>query len=346
MTGALLIRVDGGSDLGLGHAMRMLALGEAWVGAGGRVTYLGALPAGVVERAARSGCTVLASAAPRGTAEDAAATRATAEKLAAVWVVADGYDFDEAWQRTVKASGARLAIVDDNGENGSYAADAIVNVNVHASEALYPRRPATTQLLLGPRYALVRAEFVRAARGTSTMPVRATKWLVTMGGADPSDATGRFLDAAAKGAGEGITIEVLVAESNPRWLALQQVAARSATPIVLTRSPPDVSVPMGRAELAFSASGGTVWELAVVGVPVAVLTVADNQRRLATRLHELGAVEWLGDAASTEPSSWVRSVQTLAGDLSRRAALVERARQQVDGEGAARVVNVLREVKR
>ena len=86
----LLIRVDSGPEVGLGHAMRMIALAEAWKEAGGAVTFTGRLP----ERARMTGEVV----APA----DAGGTRALAERLHAAWVVADGYTFGEQWQRALE----------------------------------------------------------------------------------------------------------------------------------------------------------------------------------------------------------------------------------------------------
>lgn len=336
----LLVRVDGGPQLGLGHAMRMIALGEAWSAAGGDATFVGRVPDCVARRAGQ----VLPVEGAPGSPQDATETRRVAQHIGAAWIAADGYAFSEAWQRSVRGDTSKLLVVDDNAENGGYAADAVLNVNVHATEALYVRRESFTRLLLGPRYALIRNEFTRAQRASEGVPTRAVRWLVTMGGADPSDVTGRFLEEVARVPPGDLSIEVLVGEANPRLSDLQRVAARSSTPIVVTPSPPDVSVPMRRAELALSASGGTVWELGVVGVPAAVLTLAANQQRLASTLANLGAVKWLGDASEGPPRHWLEAMHTLAADPERRSALVSRARENVDGHGAARVVQALREV--
>ena len=55
----LFLRADGGSTIGIGHAMRLLALGEAWVEHGGSATWLVAdAPAGVIDRATAAGIAV------------------------------------------------------------------------------------------------------------------------------------------------------------------------------------------------------------------------------------------------------------------------------------------------
>lgn len=333
MGAALLIRADAGPAIGSGHAMRMLALAEAWREKAGPVAWLGTLPPAVAERAEALGV-------QRVEGE----TRAVADQLNAAWIAADGYGFGESWQRAVVGGKARLLIVDDNAENRPYVADCVLNLNVHAEAGLYRDRAPHTRLLLGSKYALLRSEFRRAGAESRTVPPKASRWLVTMGGADPVDATGRFLTALAGSSTAGVEVEVLVGGSNPRLPSYQALAARSSTPIVFSSSPPDVTVPMKRAELAFSASGGTVWELALLGVPAAVISLADNQVKLAEALAALGVVESLGDA-SGDAQAWLAALVRLAADPKRRAGYVQRAREQVDGQGAYRVVAALQEGK-
>lgn len=320
--GGLLIRADAGPQIGSGHAMRMLALAEAW---GARVLWLGDLPEGLAARITDAGI-------ERVTGE----VREVADRLGVSWIVADGYHFGEAWQRAVRGGSAKLMIVDDNAENAPYVADAVLNVNVHAEERLYARREPHTALLLGPKYALLRREFQQAP-APREVPAKATRWLVTMGGADPVDATGRFLKAFIAAPPAGVALEVLVGGSNPRLSEYRAIAPQA----VFTPNPPDVTVPMRRAELAFSASGGTVWELAAMGVPAAVISLADNQVKLRDALAALGVVASLGDSTGAA-KQWLAALTALAEDPKRRAGYVQRAREQVDGQGAHRVVAALR----
>ncbi len=53
-----------------------------------------------------------------------------------------------------------LFIDEQLGHAAHYSADLVLNQNAFADEGLYPRRDASTRLLLGPRFALLRHEFV------------------------------------------------------------------------------------------------------------------------------------------------------------------------------------------
>ncbi|MEQ2009883.1 MAG: hypothetical protein ABMA26_24115, partial [Limisphaerales bacterium] len=165
----LLLRADSGPQIGMGHVMRCLALAEPWLQAGSTVTLLTAAPSPAVRARAESlGVSLCELPAPPGSPADAAETIALAQSLRATWLVLDGYHFDDAFQRAVKASGLRLLVFDDTAHAAHYSADFILNQNLGATAALYPHRDPTTRLLLGPRFVQLRGEFTRAAAQAST----------------------------------------------------------------------------------------------------------------------------------------------------------------------------------
>ncbi|MBL8919446.1 MAG: hypothetical protein JNJ54_11330 [Myxococcaceae bacterium] len=331
----LLIRADAGPTLGTGHLMRMLALAEAWGARNGRFVVAGAVPPAFVPRVAALGGSVVDRP---GDQPDGEWTASTARRLGACVVVADGYGFGVEFQRPIIASGVPLMVVDDNGENGEYLSALVLNQNVHASDSQYPRRGPQTRLLLGPRYALIRKEILEGARRANSNDGPVERCLVTLGGADPLDLTGRLLRYTDR---PSFSLCVLVGGANPRLAEYERVAPEIEL-VFNTNRFSDFAL---RCQLAFAGAGGTVWELALLNVPSAVVAVADNQVQLAERLAELGAVEYLGDARVTgSPDFWIERLEALARSPTRRRSLIDSARAIVDGAGADRVVETLLEV--
>ena len=169
---SLLFRADASSAIGMGHAMRCLALAETYSAtAGGRSVFLMARPLpAFTERAGGAGAEVRALAAPPGSAGDVNETLATAADLGTDWLVLDGYQFDGAFQAALVDAGHRVLALDDHGHAGRYHAELVLNQNAGADPALYREREPATRLLLGPKYALLREEFrtmVRPAPGSA-----------------------------------------------------------------------------------------------------------------------------------------------------------------------------------
>jgi RimJ/RimL family protein N-acetyltransferase len=98
----------------------------------------------------------------------------------------------------------------------------------------------------------------------------------------------------------------------------------------------DMTTLLRGADLAITAGGSTCWELCLLGVPMVVLTIADNQRRLAAALADAGAATF-----APTPSLAVEAVNVLMTSAVRRKEMKQCGRLLVDGCGAGRVVSVL-----
>ncbi len=338
----LLVRADASSGIGTGHVMRCLALAQAWRRTGGQVHFLhAAVTPALDERIRSEGFETGAITLAAGSVEDARTTVARARALGCSWIVADGYAFGAVWQREIKAAGLRLLLLDDYGHAEHYHADVVLNQNASADATLYARRDPATRLLLGPRYALLREEFVaRAAApdagGARGAPVRV---LVTLGGSDPENVTGLVI--AALGRLSGIEATVVVGGSNPNLAAVQAAVAAAPVPVRLVVNSHHMPELMAGADVAISAAGSTVWELAFMGLPAALIVTADNQAAIADAVARAGAGLHLGRHTAL---SAVGLAQVLGPWLDGTAARIEmsgRARQLVDGRGARRVCAAL-----
>src|SRR5580765_2219625 len=93
MDNGLLIRVDASAAIGVGHAMRCLALAQAWREIGNDAVVFGTvgMPSSVTERIRREGFTVHQLSQP----SDAEEIGQVADRISARHVVLDGYELDD-----------------------------------------------------------------------------------------------------------------------------------------------------------------------------------------------------------------------------------------------------------
>lgn len=177
----VVVHADASARIGTGHVMRCLALGAALRRNGVEVVLAADELVDDLERRLRD----------HGI--DAVARRdAPADPD---WVVIDGYHLDPRRRAGLSDPGVPRLVIDDLGAD---AADAtvVLNQNLYATPAGPSHAPTEGELLAGPAYALLRREFVDAAP-QRTVPERADSILVTMGGADPSDATSAVIASLA-----------------------------------------------------------------------------------------------------------------------------------------------------
>lgn len=346
MAETIIVRADASEQIGSGHLMRCLALAQAWQDTGGAVVFASAMGSpGPELRLRTEGFETVRLPVQPGSAEDAAGTIALAREIGASWIVADGYHFGADYQRAVKDAGLKLLFIDDNGHAVSYCADIVLNQNLHAHAGLYEDRDADTQLLLGPRYALLRREFLQWRGWQREFPAVARKLLVTMGGGDSENVTSNIIGALPQIGVEGLEIVVVVGENNSHYEQLEAAIGNSQKPIRLAKNVTAMSELMAWADSAVSAGGSTCWELAFMGLPNIVLVLADNQNAVARQLDSAGIAVNLGFSSQVSGGAISRQLKRLLTSKELRLAMSTRGRALVDGEGTARVVGVMRPKK-
>ncbi len=334
---ALVIRADAGAQVGSGHVMRCLALAQAWQATGGQAIF--AVTSGaeaLLPRLKSEGMEAATLVAEPGSDEDARATSTLAREKAAAWAVMDGYCFGADYQKLIKDAGLSLLFVDDNGHAGYYCADLVLNQNLHAREEMYRPRAPETKLLLGPRYALLRREFLKWRGRKPKVPDVARRLLITLGGFDPDNMTLEVLRAVGQFASSGWEVKVVVGPGFPHRAPLHAEAER-ATPKIEILECADMLECMAWAQLAISSAGSTSWELCFLGIPSLLVVVAENQRPIAEELARHGAAVNLGWRNHATQENLKPAVEELALDPKRRAEMCERAQALVDGGGAMRV---------
>jgi UDP-2,4-diacetamido-2,4,6-trideoxy-beta-L-altropyranose hydrolase len=336
--GNLLIRADAGTQTGSGHLMRCLALAQAWQDAGGQAIF--ALASGaeaLLPRLASEGFETFLQGGEPGSDEDIRATLELAHKKDVSWLVLDGYCFGARYQKRVKEAIPSLLFVDDNGHAEHYCADVVLNQNLHASEGMYRNRDSHTRLLMGSRYALLRREFRKWPQHERDIAPIATRLLVSLGGADPRNVTAKVIEGL-KDIELSFEARVVLGPVHPKRSTGSLTAPHGSRTITILRDNPDMPALMQWADMAIAAAGLTAWELCFAGVPSLLLAIAENQARTLDALEKCGAALRLFG----QDASLCQAVEQLAKDPAGRREIARRARALVDGQGAARVVSVLR----
>jgi len=336
----LLIRADGGEQLGAGHVMRCLALAQAWRRTGGTARFAMASSAPALAQCVlEEGFAIDPLSVEPGSTADAAATVELARRHDAHQIAVDGYRFGSPYQRALQSAGRPFLVLDDYGHADRYFADWILCQNPCASEALYASREPRTRVLLGARYLLLRDCFLPREETLREFPPNARRILVTLGAADPDNATAAVLQALAGICRPGeLNVRVVVGLENPRANALAAVAAQLPVRTELCANVRDMRALMLWADTAVTAGGSTCWELASMGVPALVLQTADNQQGVVDCLQRAEAAVILDRRATPAPAAWRDAIGRLLCDSTQRSKLSANARALVDGYGADRVV--------
>ncbi len=334
----VIIRADATERTGTGHLMRCLALAQTLRAVGVDVTFISACKSkSLHQRILDEGFQVALLERPYPDPADWSATARVLQSHQNAWVVLDGYHFDASYQQSIKEAGHRLLVIDDTAHLNQYCCDILLNQNINAEQLHYaPDRDA--RLLFGPRYALLRPEFLNRTSWKRKTPDVARKLLVSLGGEDSDNQTLKVIQAVQLANVDGLEAIIVVGSANPHVKMLQTECRKSQAPIHLIHNALDMAELMSAADMAVSAGGSTCWELAFMGLPALVIILADNQRLVAEGLKEAGVALNLGWYESLSPLNISKALEKLAFGPDVREEMAGRGRKLVDGKGTKRVL--------
>ncbi len=327
---SILFRADAGVDIGSGHLMRCLGLAQYLRDQGAFCSLLTTgVEEPVVARWREEEIDVQEHQARRGSPEDATATLAAAAAAGAQWIVADGYDFGLDLQRAAKEGGVGLLCFDDLG-GASFAADLVVNQNPGAQDLSYDME-GDGRVLAGADYVVLRRDIRRLKREASSQPPHL---LVTFGGYDGDNLA---LAAMRELAGvETPFAATVICSADADGLAEAQTFAASHPDRFRVLPPTDIAPLMAVADLVLCAGGTMSLETASLGIPMVLVTVADNQEPGAAALAGAGCARLAGSGVEALPDA----AKILCDLMPDAAACKDMGRAGivlVDGEGVARI---------
>lgn len=361
----IAFRTDASLQIGTGHVMRCLTLADALQATGAQCHFIcREHPGNLIAQIRQRGfsVSVLPAAAeamitddPADTgrsnyaawlgvdwATDAAQTKVGVGETAFDWLIVDHYALDARWEQTLRPLCRKLMVIDDLSDR-PHDCDLLLDQNLGRDVGDYSQLvPGGCTVLAGPRYALLRPEF--AALRDVSLRRRATPQLkhllITMGGVDQTDATGKVLEALQDcPLPADLHITVVMGPHAPWLERVQLLAKQLPQPTEVKVNVNNIAQLMADSDLAIGAAGSTSWERCCLGLPTLIVVLAENQLNGAAALEQSGSVKLIGsvDAIPHALQSMLNLLATTdtLSQLSQKSCLV------TDGQGTSRVAGAL-----
>ncbi len=365
----MAFRVDASTEIGSGHVMRCLTLADALAETGAHCTFvMRQKPGNLAECVRGRGHSALMLSSSESAVSDMACDeepahaewlgthweRDAAETLAALadvnldWLVVDHYALDARWESRVAGCGRRLMVIDDLADR-QHTCDLLLDQNLGRRPEDYAGLISPeTKRLIGPRFALLRNEFVRVRE--SSLRARAERepmeLLVSLGGVDADNITGDVLDVLADMPEAGQwQVTVVLGAACPHAGSIHQQADAMSHKVEVVVGASNMAELMASADLAIGAAGGSAWERCCQGLPTLLVVMADNQWPGAQALEAAGAAICLGgsDGLQERLADELRRVMKPGNDILPR--LASRAASLCDGLGTRRVLDCFQEAQ-
>jgi UDP-2,4-diacetamido-2,4,6-trideoxy-beta-L-altropyranose hydrolase len=229
----IAFRIDATHQIGTGHFMRCLTLADELNKQGAQLRFvsrnlLGHLRAMLEAKgielvlltntASSAQIDDLAHSAWLGVsqAHDAQETVQALSDQVWDWLIVDHYALDARWERAVRETATQLMVIDDLADR-QHDCDMLLDQNFYTDmhTRYLGKVPAHCQLLLGPRYALLREEFRTLHEQIKPRTGEVKRLLVFFGGIDADNYTGLAIKALADMDIKGMHVDVVIGVQHP-----------------------------------------------------------------------------------------------------------------------------------
>ena len=258
-------------------------------------------------------------------------------------LITDFLDTDNAFISHLKASANITVIsIDNNTRLKRIDADVVVNANVFDEEET--KVIGSTRYYLGPKYMILRKEFGAGRVQVKEIGDQVRTILVMSGGGDSSQDSLLIKSVSAlNGIGEEVRIHLVCGPVFPFTSKLRKLLSEAKGEFDVSFNPPNLIEIMKNADIAISAAGITLYELATLGIPSMVVPQrgphTNHQEDIAISFEAHGACINLGRNASADLLRQ-KSIM-LMNDRLQREKLSENAKTFVDGRGLERLLQVI-----
>jgi UDP-2,4-diacetamido-2,4,6-trideoxy-beta-L-altropyranose hydrolase len=267
--------------------------------------------------------------------------RATCERLAGLavdWLIVDHYGLGIEWEQAVGVCARNLLVIDDIGRD--HECTLLLDQNwPNPMHDHYRRTLAESSLLLGPQYALLRAEFA-ASRATALQRRTGAldRILVSMGGSDPTNATAKALAGLEAAWQDSWHVDAVIGAGNPHRESIETICSRLPAATLHIQAS-NMAQLMTAADCAIGAGGSTTWERCCLGLPSLVSILSNDQIPIATAVARDGAQSLVGRDHEASIADYTREMSALSP--ARLLAMSAAAARICDGLGAGRVTEQL-----
>lgn len=337
----LVIRVDAGPRIGMGHYIRCLALAQHWCLYGGQVSILTNIADERIGEA--PGISFLKTL---GAITNPDQLIELVEKQSATWSVIDGEYFDEVFLAKIAKTGVNILLIDDNALLTSYPVNLLLNQNIFSAPAMYTGK-TKAKLLLGENYTLLRANLLESEIRNREHPDVATKLLVTFGGADPLQLTESFLSnyigLSSDNMLRKISIRLVVGQMNSNFQSIK-ILSRQLPNCCVFNGVTNMEDHMRWSDIALSSGGSTVWELSFYQTPMILIPVSASEEKIVGHMEVNNAAIRIKNPINTSFQEVFERLNALIENKKHRLSLGDKAGDLIDGRGAVKVIDAMRKL--
>lgn len=331
----VIFRFDANSKMGVGHAMRCLALMEALIKREVEVFLAYAeLPDYLLTTAVNVGAKLHHLTG----ADQAQQITDLYDANRADFIVIDGYHFDKVLLNELQQAGVKTVYFDDINTREQITVDAIINACPDAGDLGYEKTAVHAHHLLGLDFAMINPSLKQIHQPKFIERKAIT---ICFGGSDVKGLTKKLLDSLSTHARLLRDFQVQVVTG--KLVQELDVIAERCHSLGFRHyiQPENFSELLSQSALAIAAPGNLVYELAYFNVPSILITVADNQEVSANYHQNKGWAEAIDGNSDDALTQTLEKLSVLLKAPEKLQAMHRASLDLIDGKGASRLAEKL-----
>lgn len=245
-------------------------------------------------------------------------------------VIIDSYKAGITFYREISKR-VRLAVYLDDCVRLNYPKGIVINGVVGGEKLRYPKNKDVVYLL-GQKYSILRKEFWKVPKKKNNKRVK--NILITLGGKlEYKNLTLKIVKFLDKEYPE--FCKYVVSNSVSTNLSSKRIK------VIVSASARKMKDLMLESDIAISASGQTLNELARIGVPTIAIGVAENQKNNIKGFMKGGSIKFAGWHEDSKILNKIENCMCIMGKDYKRKKVSNAGRKLIDGMGAKRIVDLL-----
>lgn len=325
----ILVLTEGGRGIGFGHVTRCMAIGQAFAARGIRPKVAVNGDQSLVKMLKEKSYIFVDWLKKNN--------KAHALLEDADIVIIDSYKAGKTFYDRISESG-KLGVYVDDFNRLDYPGGIIVNGSINAGNLKYPVKE-DTRLLLGTVYAPIRKEFWNSAGKSVRKAVSCI--MVIFGGNDPCGMTLKTMKLLVSRYPKLAKKVIIGAAFEERAVSAVEKLKDERTELFYHPGADKIKDIMLDADIAISAGGVTLYELASMGVPTVAVSVVGNQQNNVNGWEEAGFIKCAGSSKRYDVADRISSCIGRILNAKTRSRMRMIGRRHVDGKGARRIADAV-----
>lgn len=226
-------------------------------------------------------------------------------------LIVDHYAIEKNWEQRQRRFVQRIMVIDDLADR-AHDCDLLFDQNLaeYPEEKYQGLLPNHCIQLIGPKYALLRQEFIEIRKHLRHRDGSIQRVVLYFGGADLYDLASKVLEAIWIMNIPQVQFDVVAGGQNSHAEKVQELCSQMPNTRYYCQVS-NMSELMTGADLAIGGAGGTTWERCFLGLPAIIFSMADNQTANAELISRRGAACYMGRGDSFDCGKFIAIFQSL-----------------------------------